>query len=79
MKAENIISNLKQQEADALERAKKQAQIQTDKKLLEVERKYQEQIQSIKEQMQEAIDKYQQKYFNLLEQSKAHSNDMTVG
>lgn len=75
---EKSISDLKQHEVDALERAKEQAQIQTDKKLLEVERKYQEQIQGIKEQMQEAIDKYQQKYFDLLEQSKLYSNDLTV-
>lgn len=61
-----------------LECAKEQAQIQTHKKLLVVERKYHEQIQNVKEQMQEAVDKYQQKYFDLLKQSK-HSDDMTVG
>ncbi|NCB96108.1 MAG: hypothetical protein EOM35_06585 [Negativicutes bacterium] len=72
---EKAIADLRQHEADALERAKEQSQLQTDKKLLEVERKYQEQVQSIKEQMQAAVDKYQQKYFDLLEQSKVQSDD----
>lgn len=72
---EKAIADLRQHEADALERAKEQSQLQTDKKLLEVERKYQEQVQSIKEQMQATVDKYQQKYFDLLEQSKVQSDD----
>ena len=61
-----------------MERAKEQSQLQTDKKLLEVERKYQEQVQSIKEQMQATVDKYQQKYFDLLEQSKVQSDDRAM-
>lgn len=61
------IANLKQHETDALERLKEQLQIQAEKKLLEVERKYQEQIQALKEQKQAEIDKYQQKYFDLME------------
>lgn len=65
---EKVVADLKQHEADALERLKEQSQIQADKKILEVERKYQEQIQTLKEQMQTTVDKYQQKYFDLLEQ-----------
>lgn len=64
---EKAIADLKQHETDALERLKEQLQIQAEKKLLEVERKYQEQIQALKEQKQAEIDKYQQKYFDLME------------
>lgn len=51
-----------------LERVKAEMQILQEKAILEVERKYQEQIQSIKEDRQAEIDKYQKKYFDLLEQ-----------
>lgn len=70
---EKAITDLKQHEADALERTKEQSQIQTDKQLLELERKYQVHIQELKEQKQAEIDKYQSKYFDLLEQIKKQS------
>lgn len=54
--------------SDALERQKELAQITLDKALIDVERKYQEQIQELKAEKQVEIDKYQQKYFDLLEQ-----------
>lgn len=57
-----------------IERVKAEAQIAKDKAVLEVESKYREQIQNLKEQKQAEIDKYQQKYLELLEQMKALNN-----
>ncbi len=54
--------------AEALERQKDMAQIALDKALIDMERKYQEQIQALKAEKQAEIDKYQQRYFELLEQ-----------
>ena len=53
-----------------LERQKEQSQIALDKAVLEVERRYQEQIEKLKADKQLEVDKYQQKYFDLLEQLK---------
>lgn len=55
---------------NTLKQQQEQSQIALDKAVLEVERNYQEQIQSLKEKHQAEIDKYQQKYFDLLEQMK---------
>ena len=73
-KHEQNIAELKKHQAEALERAKEQAQIAQDKALLELEKKYQEQIQQLKAEKQAEIDKYQQKYFELLEQKKEKEN-----
>lgn len=54
--------------SEAMERQKELAQIALDKALIEAERKYQEQIQGLKDEKQAEIDKYQQKYLELLEQ-----------
>lgn len=64
---EKMISDLKQHEADALERQTQQFNIEKEKTVLELERKYQQQIQELKEQKQQEVDKYQKKYFELLE------------
>lgn len=69
-KHEEIVADLKQHESEALERAKEQSQIAVDKAVLEVEKKYQEQIEKLKADKQFEVDKYQQKYFDLLEQIK---------
>lgn len=69
-KHEEIVADLKQHESEALERAKEQSQIAIDKAVLEVEKKYQEQIEKLKADKQSEVDKYQQKYFDLLEQIK---------
>lgn len=53
---------------ESLERQKELAQISHDKALIGLERKYEEQIQKLKIEKQTEIDKYQQKYFDLLEQ-----------
>ena len=64
------VLELKQHEADALERQKEQLQIAQEKAILQIEKSYQEQIQQLKTDKQAEVDKYQQKYFDLLEQMK---------
>ena len=64
---DQTMEDLKQHETLALEQCKQQAQLELEKTVLGIERKYQEQIQSLKEQKQAEIDGYQQKYFALLE------------
>ena len=44
------------------------SELKLEKTMLELEKKYQEQIQRLKEEKQTEIDKYQQKYLALLEQ-----------
>lgn len=67
---EKVISELRQHEANSLERLKEQLQIVQDKAILQIEKSYQEQIQKLKADKQTEVDKYQQKYFDLLEQIK---------
>lgn len=61
---------MQQHEQDLLDRQKEQSQIALDKAVLEIEKKYQEQIEKLKTDKQSEVDKYQQKYFDLLEQLK---------
>lgn len=68
---EKVIAAMQQHEVDLIERTKAEAQIAQDKVVLELESKYREQIQNFKEQKQAEIDKYQQKYLELLEQIKS--------
>lgn len=70
---EKAISEFRQHEADALERLKEQLQIAQDKAVLQIEKSYQEQIQKLKADKQAEVDKYQQKYFDLLEQMKSQT------
>lgn len=70
---EKTISDLKQHEADALERLKEQLQLAQDKAILQIEKSYQEQMQKLKADKQAEVDKYQQKYFDLLEQMKTQT------
>ena len=70
---EKAISEFRQHEADALERLKEQLQIAQDKAVLQIEKSYQEQIQKLKADKQSEVDKYQQKYFDLLEQMKSQA------
>ncbi len=67
---ERQIDNLKQHEAEVLLHMKEQSQLAIDKALLELEKEYQKQIQELKADKQAEIDKYQSKYFELLEQKK---------
>lgn len=64
------VSELKQHEADALERQKEQSQIAQEKAILQIEKSYQKQIQKLMAEKQAEADRYQQKYFELLEQIK---------
>lgn len=68
---EQELAQLKQQEADSLTRIKEQADLEKDKALLALEKDYQKQIQVLKEKNQSEVDKYQQKYFDLLQQLKS--------
>lgn len=70
---EKNVSELKQHEADALERLKEQLQLVQDKAILQIEKSYQEQMQKLKADKQAEVDKYQQKYFDLLEQMKTQT------
>lgn len=70
---EKTVSELKQHEADALERLKEQLQLAQDKAILQIEKSYQEQMQKLKADKQAEVDKYQQKYFDLLEQMKTQT------
>lgn len=70
---EKTISGLKQHEADALGSLRVQLQLAQDKAVLQVEKSYQEQLQRLKADKQAEVDKYQQKYFELLEQMKAQA------
>lgn len=68
--AEKTIEELKQHEKEAIERCKEQMQMAQDKALLELDKKYQEQIQQLKADKQAEIDKYQAKYLELLDDLK---------
>ena len=65
-----IVLDLKQHEADALVRQKEQSQIAQEKAILQIEKSYQKQIQKLMAEKQAEADRYQQKYFELLEQIK---------
>lgn len=65
---QETISELKQHESDSLLLLKEQQQLKLEKAVLELEKQYQQQIQELKVEKQEEIDKYQQKYLDLLEQ-----------
>lgn len=73
-KAENekIISELKKQETEALEKIKKEAKLQQDKAAFEIEKKYHGQLQILASERQAEIDKYQQKYFDLLKENNSY-------
>ena len=62
------LSELKQHEADALEGLKEQMQLTHDKAMLQAEKSFHAQLQQLKAENQNEIDKYQQKYFELLKQ-----------
>ena len=59
---------LKQHEADALESLKEQMQLTHDKAMLQAEKSFHAQLQQLKAENQNEIDKYQQRYFELLKQ-----------
>ncbi len=73
---DNTVSELRQHEADALERQKEQLQIARDKAILQIEKSFHEQMQQLKTDKQAEVDKYQQKYFDLLEQLKTQTAEV---
>lgn len=70
---DKAIALLKQHETDSLARLKEQSQIALDKAILEVEKQHQLEIQQLKSEKQAEVDKYQSKYFALLEQIKGQT------
>ena len=64
----DTLLGLKQHEADALESLKEQMQLTHDKAMLQAEKSFHTQLQQLKADNQKEIDKYQQKYFELLQQ-----------
>lgn len=68
--ADKTIEELKQHEKESIDRCKEQMQMAQDKALLELDKKYQEQIQQLKADKQAEIDKYQAKYLELLDDLK---------
>ncbi len=74
---EELEKQFQHEQADhekVLKQQREQSQIAIDKAVLDVERKYQKQLQELKEKHQAEIDKYQQKYLTLLEQINIHTN-----
>jgi chromosome segregation ATPase len=65
-----MIENLKKHEEQTIEHIREQLQLAQEKAVLAVEKKYQEQIEKLKLDKQAEIDKYQSKYFDLIEQLK---------
>lgn len=63
------VTDLKEHENEALKHCREQAQLELDKALLARDQKFQEQLQALNESKQAEIDKYQAKYFELLEKN----------
>lgn len=63
------VTDLKEHENEALKHCREQAQLELDKALLARDQKFQEQLQALNESKQTEIDKYQAKYFELLEKN----------
>ena len=62
------IDQMQKTHSRALQSVTEQEQVKADRRILELEKHHQEQIQKLKEDKQAEIDKYQTKYFELLEQ-----------
>ena len=77
-KAASIIEDMKSHEAEAVEHCKERMQIQQDKSLLNVEKENQKTIQSLKTKYQSEIDKYQQKYYEILENLRSTQAALTA-
>ncbi len=77
LKHEENINEMKKHENEQIERVKEQCKIEQEKALLELEKKYQKEILELKEQKQTEIDKYQSKYFELLQQMEEKKKSTT--
>ena len=65
---EEIITEMKQNENEILDYTKQELELKYKTELLNLKEEYQKQILDLKEQKQIEIDKYQSKYYELLEQ-----------
>lgn len=75
-KADTLQTDLDSEKAkheQSIAHMREQSQIVLDRALIDLERKYQDQIQQLKNDKQSEIDKYQQKYLDLLEQIKSNN------
>ena len=75
----DALSELKQHEADALEHLKEQMQLEHDRSMLQAEKSFHAQLQQLKAENQTEIDKYQKKYFDLLEQMQNQDKHSWIG
>ena len=64
--AEQALEGLKEHEKEAVERCREQMQLLQEKAALELDIKYQGMIHALKDEKQAEIDKYQEKYLDLL-------------
>lgn len=64
---EDTLHKLEQHEKDLLKQQKEEAALALEKAVLEIEKKYQNEILELKEQKFKEADNYQKKYFQLLE------------
>jgi len=71
------LDQTKQHFTDEIENIKQKAELSQQKALLDLERKYQDQLQQLKEDKQKEVDKYQQKYFDLLEKMNSDKVEKT--
>ena len=69
---QDTVLELRQHETDALEHLKEQLELTHDKSMLQAEKNFHEQLQQLKAESQSEIDKYQSKYFTLLQQLQAN-------
>lgn len=66
---------VKQHHIDEVESIKQKAELSQQKAILDLERKYQDQLQQLKEDKQKEVDKYQTKYFDLLEKMNSENKE----
>lgn len=61
---------------EVVKRFKEQLQFEKEKVTLDLEKLHHEQLQKVAQERQEEIDKYQQKYFSLMEQMRMQDSDL---
>lgn len=74
--AESALGSAVQEHEKEVTHLKDQAKVQLDRAVLEAEKKHQEEMQELKEKKQTEVDKYQQKYLNLLEKFENTQEEM---
>ena len=65
--AQQSIKKMEEQHRSDIEHIRNEMQIEQEKSVLALKKEHQDQIQKLKENKQEEIDRYQQKYLELLE------------